>query len=443
MIMKVKPKPFVAIVSFFLLAALVGCASVEKRYKKGQELEGKGRLEEAAQRYISVLAKDPDREDARQRLADVGARVIDEYLAQARADGSDGLYENAVAAINRIDGLRGRTGQVGVTLPLPDDYADFRRDMIDAAVASLFRQAEDLENAGNWAEASRRYESLRSYPLAPDQMLKVDESRARVLLRWAEQDMSLGSFRAAYNHTKSALDIFGADSETGAEARAIQRAALDAGTKTVAILPFWANPGAGAATPRGIETDLYDSLLYERMDSPPLFVGPVDRGEVHREMSRLRVRSGEIPARTALLVGRALNADFVVVGWLESYEQEDGVPEEIARKAPLRRDKSSSAAYTEKRYTVRLTGEVTYRVVDAATGRAVEEETVGTHATAQFRRAYYDGDYTTLDLSREERALFDREGWLRAEEELQASLVDRLAEKIASGVFERVLRHVR
>jgi tetratricopeptide (TPR) repeat protein len=441
--LKAKSGPFVAIVALSLLASLVGCASVEKRYKKGQELEEKGRLEEAAQRYISVLAKEPGREDARERLADVGARVIDESLAQARADGAEGLYENAVAAIIRVDGLRDRSGQVGVALAVPDDYADFRRDMIDAAAETLFRQGEDLENAGDWAEASRRYDKLRSYPLTSDQAFKVDGSRARVLLRWAERDMELGAFRAAYTRAQAALDIFGADSETGMNGRAIQTAALNAGTKTVAVLPFWADPGAGAGAPRGIENDLYDSLLYERMDSPPLFVGPIDRGAVHREMSRLRVRSGEIPIQTALMVGRALNADFVVVGWLESYEQEDGTPQEIAKKAPLRRDKSTSVSYTEKRYTARLTGEATYRIIDAATGRAVEEETVGTHATAAFRRAYFDGDYATLDLSREERALFNKEEWLRAEEELRASLVDKLAERIASGVFDRVLRHVR
>ncbi len=443
MIMNMKARPFLAIVVVLLPAALVGCASVEKRYKKGQELESQGRLEEAAQRYITVLTKDPNREDARLRLAEMGARMVDGYLDQARADEADGLYENAVAAINRIDGLRGRTGQVGVTLSVPDNYADFRRDMIDAAVASLFRQGEDLEKAGDWAEASRRYEKLRSYPLPSGQMLEVDESRARVLLRWAEGDMARGSFRAAYGHAQSAMNIFGPDSKTGADGLAIQRAALDAGTKTVAVLPFWAEPGAGDRAPRGMEGRLYDAFLYEHMDKPVPFVGPIDRGAIHREMTRLRVRSGEIPAPTAGMVGLAVNADFVVVGWLESYLRDDGVPEEIARKATLRKDRSKAASYTEKRTTVKLTGEVTYRIIDPATRRVVDEATAGASASAQFRRAYYDGDYTGLDLTRDERMLFDREAWLRAEEELEARLVGQLAEKMAAGIVERVLRFVR
>ncbi len=442
MIKNTRLRPLAAIIIASLIVA-AGCVSTEKRYKKGQELEGQGRLEEAAQRYIAVLAKEPGREDARERLADVGATVVDEYLARARALDAEGSFESAFEAIGRVDGLRDRTAQVGVVLPVPDGYADFRRDVMGAAIVSLYRQGADLESAGKWAEASRTYEKLRTYPLAPEETRRVDDSRARVFLRWAGQDMSLGYFRAAYGHAQTAMDICGPDSETGAEGLAIQKAALDAGTKTVAVLPFWADPGAGAETPRGIGASLYDTLLYEHLAAPVPFVGPIDRGAIHREMSRLRVRSGAILDRTAATVGLALGADFVVVGRIGSYLQEDGPAEEIARKAPLRKDRSRSAAYTEKRYTVKLTGEFVYRVLEPATRRVVDEERVVAHASAHFRRATFDGDYTTLDLSREERALFDREGWLRAEEELRADLVDRLAGKIAPGLFDRVLRFVR
>ncbi|RPI97985.1 MAG: hypothetical protein EHM31_12595, partial [Candidatus Aminicenantes bacterium] len=315
---------------------------------------------------------------------------------------------------------------------MPDDYSDFRRDTVDAAVVSLFRQGEDLEDAGNWPEALRTYERMIPYPLASDQRSRVDGSRARVLIEWAGQDMAGGFFRAAYGHAQNALEIYGPESEAGAEGRTIQKAALDAGTMTVAVLPFWARPRTGDRPPRGMESSLYDTLLYEYMAAPVLFVGPIDRGEIHREMTRLRIRSGDIPLRTAETVGLALNADFVVVGWIESYVQEDGVPQETARQAPLRRDKSKTVAYTERRYTVKLTGEVMYRIIDPASRRIVEEETVAASVSAPFRRAHYDGDYTTLDLSRDERALFDKEGWLRAEEELQASLVKKLAEKMAA-----------
>jgi tetratricopeptide (TPR) repeat protein len=443
MIMSAEKRRAVTVVTLVLLVALIGCVSTEKRYKKGQQLESQGRLEEAAQRYIAVLAKEPGREDARQRLAEVGAKVVGDYLDGARDNEADGYFENAVAAILRIDGLRARTEQVGVPIPVPAGYADFRLEMVDAAVRSLFRQGEDLERAGRWPDALRRYETMLPYPLDPDERLRVDDARARVFLQWAGQDMETGSFRAAYQHAQNARDIYGPDSPAGAEGRTIQKAALDAGTRTVAVLPFWAEPRAADRAPRGLEGRLYDSLLYEHMDKPPLFVGPIDRGAIHREMTRLRVRSGEIPLQIAITVGQALRADFVVVGWLESYAQEDGVPEEIARKAPLRRDRAKYDAYTEKRYTAKLTGEAICQIVDRVARKVVEEQPVAASVSAPFRRAHYDGDYTALDLSRDERALFDKEGWLKAEEELQAKLVGELAKKIAACVFDRVLRHVR
>jgi tetratricopeptide (TPR) repeat protein len=440
---KAASRTFTAVVSVLLAGVMAGCVSTEKRYRKGQELENQGRLEEASQRYIAVLAKEPGREDARRSLEDVGARLIDDWFARARGDGAAGRFEEAVSSIRHIDGFRDRAGQVGVTFAVPEDYRDFRRHMIDSAVAALFRQAEEREAAGNWPGAAERYDRLRSYALSPEETLRVDGARARVLIRWAEDDMARGAFRAAYGHAESALGGIGPDSEAAAAARSIQKAALDAGTMTVAVLPFWAGPGAGPGTPRGLENRLYDALVFERLDKPVPFFGPIDRGAIHRELDRRRVRSGDIPDRTAAAIGQALGADFVVVGWLEDFRQEDGAAQETARKAPLRRDRAATATYTERRYTVKLTGEVVYRILDPATRKTVEEETVSADVSAPFRRASFDGDPATLDLSREERALFDREAWRRAEEELEDELVDRLAGKIASGLFERVLRFVR
>jgi len=443
MMMIREKRKFIGVLSLFLFLALMNCASVDKKYRKGQELESKGRLEEAAQRYIRVLTKDPSMEDARQRLADVGSSLVDTYLEQAYVHESAGAYENAVATLNRIDSLRSRTSKVGVRLSVPDGYAQFRQEMIDAAVASLFQQGENLEKGENWAEALRRYERLRQYPLSPDQMQRVDESRARVYIKWAEQDLARGFFRAAYGHAQNAMEILGPDSETIAQAQAIQKAALEAGTKTVAVLPFWASARAADVAPRGMENDLYDTLLYEYLAAPVLFVGPIDPGAIHRELSRLRIRSGEIALQTAAMVGLTLNTDFVVIGWIESYLQEDGIPEEIERNAPLRRDRSLSATYIEKRYTVELISEVMYQIVDPAASRVVDEETVVAKISGQFRRGFFDGDYTTLDLSRDERMLFDREEWLRAEEELEAIMYNKLAENIAASIFERILRFVR
>ncbi len=434
---------FLAVLILALIFALINCASVEKRYRKGQEMESKGRLEEAAQRYIKVLRKDPSMQDARVRLEDVGAQLINTYLEQTHAYESTGNYENAVSTLNRIDSLRRRTSQVGVVLSVPEGYEDYRQEMIDAAITSLFEQGESSEQAGNWAEALRRYERLRAYPLSPTQARRADEARAGVHIKWAEQDLGRAYFRAAFNRAQKALDILGPDSEIGGKALQLQKAALEAGTRTVAVLPFWASIGAAEEAPRAMESDLYDTLLYEYLSNPVLFVAPIDPGAIHRELSRLRIRSGEITRQTASMVGLTLNTDFVVIGWIESYSYGEGIPEEIERRASLRRDRSTQVTYIERRFAVEMTAEVVYQVIDPTASRILGDETVVAKVSGQFRRGYYDGDYTTLDLSREERMLFNKEAWLQAEEEMETLLYNKLAERIAASIFARVLTFIR
>lgn len=429
--------------SLILVFALMDCASVEKRFKKGQELESKGRLEEAAKRYIKVLSKDSTMDEARLRLENVGSRLIDMYIKQAYAYKSSEAYENAVSSLNRIDSLRRRSGQVGVMLLVPDGYEDFRQEMIDAAVVSLFFQGEDAENAGNWAEALRKYERLRVYALSPDQIQRADQSRARVHIRWAEQDLGRAYFRAAFGRAQKALEILGPDSDIGSNALEIQKMALEAGTRSVAVLPLWSSLIVEDEAPEGIARDLYDVLLYEYLPRPVLFVAPVDPGAIHRELRRLRIRSGEITRQVAAMVGQNLAADFVVIGWMESYLRDEGVAEEKVNSVRLRRDRSTYTTYLEKKCTIELTAEIIYQIIDPASRRVVDEETVRADVSEKFRRCTFDGDYTTLDLTRSERMLFNKEEWLRDEEELEEKLFDALAARIADRIYKRILRWIK
>jgi tetratricopeptide (TPR) repeat protein len=435
-----KKRIFLSVISLLLVFTLNSCVSVEKRFKKGEQMENKGRFEEAARHYIKVLAKDPTFEDARERLENVGAKAIDIFLEQAYAYESAEAYEDAVRVLNRVDDLRHRAEKVGVILQVPDDYADFRQEMTAAAIDSLFNQGEYSEQVGDWTEALRKYERLkRLYPLSPSQNLRADQSRARVYTMWAEQDLAREYFRTAFSHAQKAIDIFGPGSGSSVTALEIQRIALTAGTRIVAVLPFWSSEGVEDEAPQGIVRELYDILLYEYLSEPVPFVALADPGKVHRELRRLRLRDKALTRNMAARVGQNLNTDFVIIGTMESYLQEEKDPQEKMHKVPLRKDKSSFATYLEKKYTARLTVEVKYQIIDSVRRRVIEEKTINTSASDKFRRGYFDGDYTTLDLSRSERRLFNTEEWRRAEQKLEERLIDQLAERLADSIYKRIL----
>src|SRR5690606_33778159 len=78
------------LVTLLLFAVGSGCKSTQKRYEKATQLEAQARWAEAARYYIEVLEREPDFEDARQRLGEVGALAIDGYLAAADAALAEG-----------------------------------------------------------------------------------------------------------------------------------------------------------------------------------------------------------------------------------------------------------------------------------------------------------------------------------------------------------------
>jgi tetratricopeptide (TPR) repeat protein len=410
-----KKRIFLSALSLLLVFALNSCVSVEKRFKKGEQMENKGRFEEAARHYIKVLAKDPTFEDARQRLENVGAQAIDIFLEQAYAYESAKAYEEAVRALKRVDDLR-----------------------------RLFNQGEYSEQVGDWAEALRKYERLKSlYPLSPAQNLRANQGRARVYTKWAEQDLAREYYRTAFGHAQKAIDILGPGSGPSITAQEIQRIALTAGTRTVAILPFWSSGRVEDEAPQGIVRELYDILLYEYLSEPVLFVALADPGIVHREIRRLRLRDRALSRSMAARIGQNINTDFVVIGTMESYLQEEKDLQEKAHKVRLRSDKSSFTTYLEKKYTVKLTVEVKYQIVDSFRRRVIEERTINTSASDKFRRGYFEGDYNSLDLSRSERRLFNTEEWRRAEKKLDDKLIDKVAERLADSIYERILRLIK
>jgi hypothetical protein len=185
--------------------------------------------------------------------------------------------------------------------------------------------------------------------------------------------------------------------------------------------------------------ELYDILLYEYLSEPVLFVAVADPGMVHREIRRLRFRDRALSRNMAVRVGQNINTDFVVIGSIESYLQEEKDPQEKVHKVRLRKDKSSFTTYVEKKYTVKLTVEVEYQIIDSTKRRVIEEKTINTNVSDKLRRGYFDGDYTTLDLSRSERRLFNTEEWRRSEKKLEDKLIDKLAERLADRIYKRIL----
>lgn len=86
---------------------------------------------------------------------------------------------------------------------------------------------------------------------------------------------------------------------------------------------------------------------------------------------------------------------------------------------------------------------VDIHLISSKRERLMDEQTITSEVTDNFRRGVYDGDPAQLDLSLSEQNLFEKEELYRAEQELIDRLLDKLAGDIAESIFKEVLKYVR
>lgn len=422
---------------------LAGCVSTQERFEKGMKLEAKGRFAEATTYYVKVLQREPDWPDAPARLLEAGTAAVNAYLDDANAAEAAGNYEAAVRELDRLDALRRQAEGVGVTLPVPDDFAGYREEMTEEAMAALIRRAEQAEQAGRWSDALRAYERVQErYAVAPEQRAAMMAARGRVIVRWSEEEMARGHFRAAYDRAEQAVRLLGPDAPTSRLARGVQEQALDAGTRYVAFMPTGSTEAVARQAPRGLLRTLDDVLQFEHWSRTPLFLAPIDPGELHRELRRLRYDRDRLSERQAAEAGRALQADLVVLLDLAAFEWTEADLKTERRAARTRGSSPKDTAFVVERYRVDVRGEAAYLVLDPRTRTVLERGTVDADASDRFERGRYDGDDRDLDLSRRERGYFDRSALEEDERALENVLVDELADRLARQVFESLLRRV-
>lgn len=432
-----------------LLLGIAGCVSTQDRYEKAQRLTMEQRYAEAARYYVQVLEAEPDWSGARNELQAVGQRAIDQFWEEAEQAATRGQYEEAVAALDALDALRTHVEAVAVPLTVPDHYAAFRRATVRAAADTLIATGRQAETAADWPAAFDAYEQARPYVQADSQRATLDRAQARATLRWAEVEMERGRHRAAYDRATLVPEFVGAEHPLARDAETVQRTAVARGTRTVAFLPLWRTRGPTGSMPAHFREALNAVLQYDYWRNPPRFVASADPIETRRALQRAGHHRAVLRAEDAMEVGRAVGADMVVAGELTAFERTEEDLEESVRpvRMRVRGATGQGSAWRDTTYTVQtfddvLEATVAYRIVDARTGRVLERGEERVRHAGERQRGLFAGDASSLELSDDERRLFDREGQQATAREIENELIDRLAERLAEVVFDRVLRHI-
>lgn len=425
---------------FFALFA-TGCVSAKGFLKRGMEAEAEQRYEQAARYYIEALQKDESLREARGRLGIVGPLALKAMWAESDALAGGEDYDRAIDKLDALQSLAHAAAAVGTPLTIPGDVIARRDELQTRAIERRFTLGAQAESLGQWERALHHYrDPLDRYHPNEATVARLYAAQFRVLVRWAEALASEGRFRAAYARAEEALAVPGIPEKK--PALAVQQRALHEGTYGIAPLSLLT--AEDVDPPGAFLTELNDLLDDEFWANPPLFLEAAEPAAVRRALrEELRGRGydrDQLTTSAAAEVGRAVDADFVVLPQLTTLSWEETDVKEERRSVRTREGRDTT--FTIRSLTLRLTGEVEYLVVDAASRRITLEHTASARVEQPLRYAVYLGDARTLTLSREQRALFNPDLVGDVEQKLLRELRPALAGEFTRRVFDQLLQRI-
>lgn len=455
----VRSRVLIALLALVSAGVLAGCVSTKERFQKAQTLKAQGRYVEATYALVKVLEDDRSFPNARRELLDVAQTATDRLMTDAqRADDAGGHVE-AANRLSDVAALNDAVNGVDVEMALPRGFRSFRDGVERRATEQLIAEADDAAAAGDWRRADDAYERARSFPTTPEQQRAIDQGQARVALNWADDEMETGDFRAAHARAARVYDLVGTEHRLARDARDLQDVAVERGTRRVAFTPLWRTETAADVMPSGFLRDLNDVLNTRHWTSPPPFIASADPVATRRALRRAGLHRRVVSRRDAAAVGRALGADYVVVGEVAEVTRVEDDLERTVVDATLLPDATGSdrgrgptrgrrddagvdTSFVVESFDLEMHATVVYRVVDVRRARVVAEGDAHGGADGPMERGVFRGDWQNLDLTGAEQALFRRDDRQRAEMEIATRAVDAVAASLADTVYPRILDRI-
>jgi hypothetical protein len=423
------------------LLVLSACTSATERLEQGIELETAGSFESAAYRYIDALDKDETLAEARERLVEVGDSAVTYNLGEVEDWTVRREYLEATRVIVRTDNLLAAARQVGVRLPVPEDYTQRRRAAFDNAIETYLADADAALDGARYRDAVESYRLARTATYEPtrDQRFRSEEGEAWSNLLWAQQEYDAGRLQSSFNLAGRVFDLSGVPAEVSDQARGLMDQALDEGQVEVMVLPVVVP--ARRASPSLLDLEIKTNAAFSRgaLAGVPPFVRLTDDGAVRtvvREAAMLGAAMS--PAALGLLL-RLVEAEYVAYAEIVNVDATEYDLRQRNRTSRLRA--GGTAAWIEETGDRRLRAQVRVIVVNR-NGDVVADNTVIGTGEGRFRRGIYDGDPRELSLDRREVDAFDQVAREAQEQVIRQALAQSIASELGNAVFDPILARI-
>ncbi len=424
----------------------VACVSAKERYEEGQRAEASGQFSHAAGLYLDSLQRDAQYAAARIGLERTGVKAVAEHFRLAQRFEASGRLAEAEAQFQLADDLMGSAAGLSVPIDAPGGYAQRRADVLTAVTDQLLNEGDRYLSKREWTSAAREYSAAAKRPACTPQQLKraqegcyaswlaaagesldkgrfddsdihvakamsiygassiesqsardmkraISDARYRDMLLQANQRIEAGRFQSAYIVVQDALEIYGVDAQSTAEARALRDRIIELGAVSVAVMPVWPSPRI-KHVPAGVLGAIDDRLEDQYWSAPPLFIRLREERVVRRELRAAECERQVLTNEEAIAIGQSLGVDYVVLPVMTRCDLDR---QELALGYMVQLTNGSAAELkVHNRRTLRLVCD--YRILCIADGTTLAEGVIETESARNHRHAPPDLNVNPKDL---------------------------------------------
>lgn len=454
-----------------------GCAH-KRAYKRALAFAEEGNFVESAEQDLRALDKKPEYDDAKDHLKIVAPKAYQELLDRSQGLQSLSRWIEAIETYQYMESLVARFYDNNIvlqTISIPDRIAWARqegRDYHYSSAERLFQSSEYLQaieqyhkviaivghyldtreklwrsniELGNQLQSARQYESAlnRFFRPALEFEINIDETNrliAETYYRWADQLVSEGNHRGAYETFGRALEVI-PDYRDAAER---QDEAFEEALMRVAVLPF------RNSTPFGGQYSnlLTDQVINRCINANLQYVVFATRSHLDRIIQEYELTvAGAVDPSTAVEIGKLEGIHYFITGNLTQISEQTTSPSFVERTLnkviTVRDSTGKEVKVTEKRfyreYTSRRTVQLgaSYQIVDAETGRYIRSEDFSESIVDETRWIRYQGSINDLPES--------KRGFLDASTEPKSAdmLINDGIRIIAEKMSQKIIRYYR
>lgn len=427
----------------FLLAALVsGCASAEKRFNQGLEMETRGQYESAMRRYVQALEKDPSLGDARIRVEETGHQAMAERLQDASDLEARGDQVAAANQYHGVDAIVARARTVGVRLTVPVGYAQDRRAVFDEAFESLVDRGALYRDQGRWQDGLNSFRQAQGdFEPTLDQRNRALAEESALLVQWSEYEYQLGHLRKTFEVAAHVQDLEWSPRDLSVRASQLMENSLAEGEIELIVLPVQAShePGQGGARNHEIASLIESTLQEGPWRQPPPFIALHEPLAVGGLADQAGLLDGDYRPATLALILQLADADYAAyLQILHSTTMEFDVKSKTHK---VKKRTGEATTFVEKTGKRRIQAEARVVIADGR-GHEIADVIVTGSGTTPFARGEYRGRARDLNLESRHVDLFDRFVLERQERDAIQALVNDLAAGISGAVFRPTLAQV-